>query len=79
MTAETIELAAVSLFPTDVRHPETGEWIRIVGYTQPHDYLSGVYAYVDPETGEYGGMLLAHDGLEDTSPTVETRERGASA
>jgi hypothetical protein len=77
MTTDTIDLSNVTTFPTDVRHPETGKWIRIVDWTKPHEHLSGVFAYVDPDTGEYGGMLKSYDGLSDATPTVETRQTEA--
>jgi hypothetical protein len=35
--------------------------IKIVGYERPHEYLDGVYAYADPETDEYRGMLVEDD------------------
>lgn len=70
---ETISLAGIHRFPTDIKHPETDEWVRVVGYHRPTKYGSGVLAYVDPETGEYGGMLTAHDDTESVSPMVETR------
>ena len=63
------------MFPTDIRHPKTNEWVRIVGYKRPHKHLSGVFAYTDPKTGEYAGMLLANDGMMDDAVEVETRHR----
>lgn len=74
-TRQTIELRNINFFPTDIRHPETGEWIRIVDYHRPYEYQSGIFAFVDPETGDYGGLLAAKDGLHDSSPVVETREQ----
>jgi len=73
MQTRTISIDEVTTFPTDIRNPHTGTWIRLVGYKRPHKHLSGVYAYVDPETNEYEGMIMAQDGMMDAPATVEVR------
>lgn len=72
---ETIALSDIVFFPTDIRHPETGEWVRVVDYKRQFEYASGVLAYVDPDTGEYGGLLSARDGIRDEDIEVECRSQ----
>lgn len=59
---DSMTLREVVIFPTTIDHPDYGR-IKIVDYMRPHEYLEGVYAFVDPNTGEYGGLIL-----EDNTP-----------
>lgn len=61
-------VSQVVMFPTTVEHPEFGR-IRIVDYKRPFEYMDAIFAYVDAETGEYGGMFM-----EDETPVKVIEE-----
>ena len=62
LTGEPIDINTVPIceimgFPATVDHPDLG-MIRFVDYIRPYDYQRGIYAYEDPETDKYGGMIV---------------------
>lgn len=60
MANNIIPVREIMRFPMTVEHPEL-RTIRVVGYKRPYEYMDGIYAYEDAETGEYGGMIVEDD------------------
>ncbi|RLM94395.1 hypothetical protein [Haloarcula sp. Atlit-7R] len=58
MPSETTRAALSSLDINDVIiHPDTGEEVLLIDYKQVEEYSNGVWAYGEPESGEYLGLI----------------------
>ena len=53
----TVPICEVMVLPARADHPDLG-LIRLVDYIRPNDYERGIYAYEDPKTDRYGGVIL---------------------
>lgn len=56
----TIDVGRVVQLPDD-HHRHPGEWVELIDWKRPYEYQPGVWAYADPESGEYGGLVVFED------------------
>lgn len=58
-----IDIGRIVKLP-DEHHRHPGEWVELIDWKRPFKHMKGVWAYADPETGEYGGLVV-FDNLRD--------------